>query len=53
MSKSFTGRLGRACLVSQTSNVTVTTKDERVLSTGVHVVGDIACHGCTTVVGWK
>ena len=53
VSKSFTGRLGRACLVSQASNVSVTTKDERILSTGPHIVGDITCHGCGIVVGWK
>ncbi|BFZ58023.1 hypothetical protein PYCC9005_005081 [Savitreella phatthalungensis] len=53
MSKAFTGRYGRAVLVRTTSNVSVTGRSERVLSTGSHVVGDIACRGCDTIIGWK
>ncbi|KAK9240437.1 yippee zinc-binding/DNA-binding /Mis18, centromere assembly-domain-containing protein [Lipomyces kononenkoae] len=53
ISKSFTGRLGRAVLVSDVQNVIVGKPGERMLVTGLHTVADISCAGCDINVGWK
>ncbi|OBT80986.1 hypothetical protein VF21_00272 [Pseudogymnoascus sp. 05NY08] len=67
ISKAFTGRHGRAYLVSpppsphgadkntQPSliNITVGRPMSRQLATGAHVVADISCAICEKVVGWK
>lgn len=72
VSKGFTGRHGRAYLVSPPPplhkrggllggtgktrdlvNTTVGKAVNRQLVTGAHVVADISCKVCGTVVGWK
>lgn len=53
VSKAFTGRSGRAMLVETCANVVVVNKDERVLATGTHVVGDISCLVCHNLLGWR
>ncbi|KAL2259241.1 hypothetical protein VTK26DRAFT_7163 [Humicola hyalothermophila] len=64
VSKGFMGRHGRAYLVAgpgspTTSkggdliNIRVGPPEDRQLVTGAHVVADISCIGCNTVVGWK
>ncbi|KAK9366047.1 yippee zinc-binding/DNA-binding /Mis18, centromere assembly-domain-containing protein [Lipomyces kononenkoae] len=53
ISKSFTGRLGRAVLVSDVRNVVVGKPGERMLVTGLHTVADISCAGCDSNIGWK
>ncbi|ETS74621.1 hypothetical protein PFICI_13105 [Pestalotiopsis fici W106-1] len=65
VSKGFTGRYGRAYLVSPPENTTgskgtadlvnilVGKSESRVLVTGSHVVADISCAICRTKVGWK
>lgn len=71
ISKAFTGRHGRAYLVSPPPpsahaaekdpqrqrrnliNIAVGKPVSRQLSTGAHVVADITCAICGTVVGWK
>lgn len=53
LSKAFTGRLGRAMLVNTCVNVCITSKDERMLATGVHIVGDLTCIGCDALLGWR
>ncbi|KFY55535.1 hypothetical protein V497_06884 [Pseudogymnoascus sp. VKM F-4516 (FW-969)] len=67
ISKAFTGRHGRAYLVSplpsprgadkdaQRSliNITIGRPVSRQLATGAHVVADISCAICEKVVGWK
>ncbi|KFY26764.1 hypothetical protein V493_03894 [Pseudogymnoascus sp. VKM F-4281 (FW-2241)] len=67
ISKAFTGRHGRAYLVSppplprdaekdaQPSliNITIGRPVSRQLATGAHVVADISCAICEKVVGWK
>ncbi|KAK9363851.1 hypothetical protein V1504DRAFT_489321 [Lipomyces starkeyi] len=53
ISKSFTGRLGRAVLVSDVQNVIVGKPGERMLVTGLHTVADISCTCCDINVGWK
>jgi hypothetical protein len=34
-------------------NVTVGTKEERMLLTGIHTVADILCNHCQVKIGWK
>ncbi|CAJ2503316.1 Uu.00g107100.m01.CDS01 [Anthostomella pinea] len=64
VSKGFTGRYGRAYLVSAPDNspkkagsglinIKVGKSETRVLVTGSHVVADIICAVCHTKVGWK
>lgn len=64
VSKGFTGRYGRAYLVSPLDgtpqksgvdlmNVKVGRPESRVLATGAHVVSDIQCVTCRARVGWK
>jgi hypothetical protein len=66
ISKGFTGRHGRAYLVSAPStsssspstssslpNTTLSRPDARQLVTGAHTVADISCAVCATTLGWK
>ncbi|KAK7976129.1 map kinase [Apiospora arundinis] len=66
VSKGFTGRYGRAYLVSPPENdgkggpgtgtlinVKVGKPESRLLVTGSHVVADITCNICHAKVGWK
>ncbi|KAI1389518.1 yippee-domain-containing protein [Hypoxylon trugodes] len=66
VSKGFTGRYGRAFLVSPPEqppqrgaktrdliNIKVGKSETRVLVTGSHVVADITCAVCHAKVGWK
>ncbi|KAI1189420.1 yippee-domain-containing protein [Nemania serpens] len=65
VSKGFTGRYGRAYLVSapddaspqksgaDLTNIKVGKPESRILATGAHVVSDIQCVTCRARVGWK
>ncbi|KAL5721084.1 hypothetical protein ACHQM5_013690 [Ranunculus cassubicifolius] len=53
VSKQFHSRHGKAYLFSKVVNVTVGEKEERMMITGWHTVGDIFCVGCGSLVGWK
>ncbi|KAI0134577.1 yippee zinc-binding/DNA-binding /Mis18, centromere assembly-domain-containing protein [Xylariales sp. AK1849] len=65
VSKGFTGRYGRAYLVSPPEdsimtrdasnliNIKVGRSETRALVTGSHIVADITCVICHTKVGWK
>lgn len=61
ISKGFTGRYGRAFLVSPPAppaeqsllNIRVGRNENRQLVTGWHVVADISCSSCGTKLGWK
>jgi hypothetical protein len=65
VSKGFTGRYGRAYLVSAPSqlpdlpsstdliNIRVGKPENRQLVTGAHVVADISCVVCSSKLGWK
>ncbi|KAK3326982.1 hypothetical protein B0T19DRAFT_441008 [Cercophora scortea] len=65
VSKGFTGRHGRAYLVSPPAstspetasanliNTTIGRSENRRLVTGDHVVADISCLVCGTTLGWK
>ncbi|XP_065026495.1 protein yippee-like isoform X2 [Musa acuminata AAA Group] len=52
-SKAFHCKHGRAYLFNKAVNVTVGTKEERLMITGMHTVSDIFCVGCGSIVGWK
>jgi hypothetical protein len=53
ISKSFHGRGGRAFLVDDVVNVYLGPNETRVLVTGMHVVADINCIECHSLLGWK
>ncbi|KAI3326059.1 yippee-domain-containing protein [Xylariaceae sp. AK1471] len=64
VSKGFTGRYGRAYLVSPSDsspnksganlmNIKVGKPETRILVTGTHTVADIQCATCRARVGWK
>ncbi|KAN0061744.1 hypothetical protein ACQY0O_005736 [Thecaphora frezii] len=52
ISKSFSGRQGKAYLFASTLNTTVGQKEDRQLLTGLHTVADLKCAGCEKSVGW-
>ncbi|KDQ21711.1 hypothetical protein BOTBODRAFT_26141 [Botryobasidium botryosum FD-172 SS1] len=52
ISKSFSGREGRAFLLHSVVNVRIGKKEERQLLTGLHTVADIYCIGCDSNLGW-
>ncbi|KAI0973868.1 yippee-domain-containing protein [Xylaria arbuscula] len=66
VSKGFTGRFGRAYLVSPPGgssfsqkseanlmNIKVGKPESRLLVTGAHIVSDIQCATCRAKIGWK
>merc|ERR1719352_81316 len=53
ISKDFQGTLGPAYLIESVVNCTQGPREERVLITGMHVVCDVSCVQCQTVLGWK
>ncbi|KAF8397303.1 hypothetical protein HHK36_016216 [Tetracentron sinense] len=50
---SFYCRHGKAYLFNKVVNVTVGEKEERMMMTGMHIVADIFCVACGSIVGWK
>ncbi|CAI7594849.1 unnamed protein product [Penicillium viridicatum] len=54
ISKGFTGRHGRAYLVSAEPVATAVSRPvPRQLVTGAHTVSDVSCTFCDSVLGWK
>ncbi|KAG5239940.1 protein yippee [Salix suchowensis] len=53
VSKTFQCKHGKAYLFEKVANVFVGEKEERRMITGLHVVADIFCVGCGSIVGWK
>lgn len=53
MSKGFHCRRGKAYLFNTVVNVSVGENEERMMTTGVHIVADIYCICCNQNVGWK
>lgn len=53
LSKSFHCRHGRAYLFNTVVNVSVGLQEERMMTTGMHMVADIFCNCCGQIVGWK
>ena len=52
-SQNFRGQHGKAYLFATTVNTLSGEPAERNMTTGRHVVRDIACRQCKEVVGWK
>lgn len=52
ISKSFHGSTGAAYLFNQAVNIFKGPESEKDMMTGKHVVCDIYCVGCKTIVGW-
>jgi len=53
VSKSFLCRHGKAYLFNTVVNVSVGHQEERMMTTGMHIVSDIFCNCCGQIVGWK
>ncbi|XP_028086659.1 protein yippee-like isoform X1 [Camellia sinensis] len=53
LSMSFHCKHGKAYLFDKVVNVTFGDKEERMMMTGMHIVVDIFCVGCGSIVGWK
>ncbi|ORY34683.1 putative yippee-like protein [Naematelia encephala] len=53
LSKAFTGQHGRAILIQHAVNVYTGEAEEREMRTGKHVVRDVFCQVCHSVLGWK
>jgi len=53
ISRQFNGQHGRAYLFSSVVNITEGEPEERNMTTGAHIVRDIACLKCETTLGWK
>lgn len=49
----FHSKNGRAYLFKGVVNVCFGPKEERLMTTGVHIVRDAFCVGCMLPVGWK
>jgi hypothetical protein len=49
----FHSKNGPAWLFQTCVNVLPGPKEERLMTTGMHIVADIACAKCLNVVGWK
>ena len=52
ISKNFNGKFGRCFLIDKMLNINEGPKEEKNLMTGLHVVRDIFCKGCSAYSGW-
>ncbi|GAX73105.1 hypothetical protein CEUSTIGMA_g558.t1 [Chlamydomonas eustigma] len=53
VSKAFHARSGKAYLFNHAANFCTGPKEERMMTTGLHVVSDIYCVSCCSCVGWR
>mmetsp|Transcript_12551 Transcript_12551/g.27074 ORF Transcript_12551/g.27074 Transcript_12551/m.27074 type:complete len:128 (+) Transcript_12551:215-598(+) len=53
LSKAFHARSGKAYLFHHAANVCLGPKEERMMTTGMHVVSDIFCVSCCNPLGWR
>lgn len=51
--QNFRGQHGKAYLFNNVVNITQSDAVERSMTTGRHIVRDIACRQCKETVGWK
>ena len=51
--QNFRGQHGKAYLFNNVVNISQTDAVERSMTTGRHIVRDIACRQCKETVGWK
>lgn len=52
ISKNFTGKYGKSFLVHKMINIIEGPNEEKMLTTGVHLIRDIFCKSCNASVGW-
>jgi len=52
ISKAFRGKTGTAFLFGSVINVFMGPESEKTMMTGVHIVSDVYCVQCSTVIGW-
>mmetsp|Transcript_22170 Transcript_22170/g.37885 ORF Transcript_22170/g.37885 Transcript_22170/m.37885 type:complete len:163 (+) Transcript_22170:163-651(+) len=52
-SKHFHAKSGRAYLFHNTCNTTGGPHEQRMMTTGKHIVCDLYCQECSTCVGWQ
>ncbi|KAG2494368.1 hypothetical protein HYH03_007425 [Edaphochlamys debaryana] len=53
MSRQFHSKHGRAYLFNAAVNLATGPREERMMTTGLHVVCDVYCSKCMWPVGWK
>ncbi|KAF1816680.1 yippee-like protein [Eremomyces bilateralis CBS 781.70] len=53
ISRNFRGQHGKAYLFETVVNISIGDPGERSMTTGKHIVRDIACKQCNETVGWK
>jgi hypothetical protein len=53
VSRQFHSRAGRCYLFEQAANVVAGPPEERLMTTGRHVVRDLACSRCLAPLGWR
>ncbi|KAI8895469.1 Yippee/Mis18 [Globomyces pollinis-pini] len=53
VSKAFRGQHGTAYLFDYVVNTYSGKAEERRMLTGLHVVRDVYCNGCQSILGWK
>lgn len=51
--QTFRGQHGKAYLFNTVHNIIEHEQEERGMTTGKHIVRDISCRQCTSIVGWK
>ena len=52
-SQLFQGHTGRAYLYSKAYNLKIHDSTTRIMTTGLHVVQDVECISCQSILGWK
>jgi hypothetical protein len=53
ISKNFHGRGGTAYLMNNVLNTYTGPSERRILMTGLHIVADLYCSSCHSLIGWK
>jgi len=53
VSRAFRGQHGKAYLFDKVVNIIDGNPEERTMTTGRHIVRDIKCCACESIVGWK
>ncbi|EGR27506.1 hypothetical protein IMG5_195100 [Ichthyophthirius multifiliis] len=53
ISKAFKGKHGKAYLFNSVLNIKFGPQEQRILLSGLHIVSDILCKKCHTILGWK
>ncbi|GBF97180.1 hypothetical protein Rsub_10041 [Raphidocelis subcapitata] len=53
ISRQFHSKAGRAYLFGDVVNVALGPEEERLMTTGAHVVRDVTCSRCLKALGWR